>query len=52
MEIAEILDTIDVLWYSGYGDETDVSLDCDRFYEPFVCPWMRMSDGVNERINE
>jgi hypothetical protein len=34
--------------YFGYGSETDVSLDCGRFYGPFVRPRMRMSEGVNE----
>jgi hypothetical protein len=34
--------------YSGYGRETDVSLDCSRFYGPFVLPQMRMSEGANE----
>jgi hypothetical protein len=33
---------------SGYGDETDVSLDCGRFYGSFIRPQMRMSEGVNE----
>jgi hypothetical protein len=35
-------------WFSGYGGGTDISLDCGRFYGPFVCPQMRMSEGVNE----
>jgi hypothetical protein len=35
-------------WYSGYGGETDVSLDCGRFYGPFVRTRIRMSEGVNE----
>jgi hypothetical protein len=35
-------------WYSGYGGETDVSLNCGRFYGPSVRPKMRMSEGVNE----
>jgi hypothetical protein len=36
------------LWYSDYGGETDVSLNCGRFYGPFVRPRMRMSEGVNK----
>jgi hypothetical protein len=24
------------LWYSGYGGETDVSLNCGRFYGPIM----------------
>jgi hypothetical protein len=37
-----------MFWYSGYGGETDISLNCDRFYGPFLQPQMRMSEGVNE----
>jgi hypothetical protein len=33
---------------SGSGGETDVSLDCGRFYGPFVRLRMRMSEEVNE----
>jgi hypothetical protein len=36
---------------SDYGGETDVSLDCGRFYGPFVRPRMRMSEGANEWMN-
>jgi hypothetical protein len=32
--------------YSGYRGESDVSLDCVRFYGPLVRP--RISGGVNE----
>jgi hypothetical protein len=31
-----------VFWYSGYGGETDVSLNCGLFYGPIVRPRMRM----------
>jgi hypothetical protein len=37
-----------VLWYSDYGDETDVSLNCGRFYGPIVRPRMRMNEWMNE----
>jgi hypothetical protein len=37
-----------IFCYSGYGGETDVSLDCGRFYGPFVRPQMRMIEGVKE----
>jgi hypothetical protein len=37
-----------LFWYSGYGGETDISLNCGRFYGTFVRPRMRMSEGVNE----
>jgi hypothetical protein len=30
-------------WYSGYGGETDVSLNCGRFYGP-TRPRMRMKE--------
>jgi hypothetical protein len=38
-----------LVWYSSHGDETDVSLDCGRFYGPlyhalshpsFLCPYI------------
>jgi hypothetical protein len=32
------------LWYSNYGGETDVSLNCGRFYGPLVHPRMRMNE--------
>jgi hypothetical protein len=41
-----------LFWYSGHGGETDVSLDCGRFYWPFVRPRMRMSERVNEWVKE
>jgi hypothetical protein len=37
-----------MFWYSDYGGDTDVSLDCGRFYGAVVRPRMRMSEGVNE----
>jgi hypothetical protein len=30
-------------WYSDYGGETDVSLNCGLFYGPIVHPQMRMN---------
>jgi hypothetical protein len=30
-----------LFWYSDYGGEADVSLDCGRFYRPFICPQMK-----------
>jgi hypothetical protein len=39
-------------WYFDYGGETDVSLNCGRFYGSVVRPRMRMSEGmkwINER---
>jgi hypothetical protein len=30
------------------GGETGISLDCGRFYGPFIRPRMRMSEGMNE----
>jgi hypothetical protein len=37
-------------WYSDYGGESDVSLNCGRFYGHFVRP--RMNKWVNRRMNE
>jgi hypothetical protein len=33
-----------LFWCSDYGGETDVSLNCCRFYGPIVRPRMRMND--------
>jgi hypothetical protein len=41
-----------LFWYSGYGGETHVSLNCDRFYGPIVRLRMRMNKGVNECMKE
>jgi hypothetical protein len=27
-------------WYSDYGGETDISLNCGSFYGPVICLWM------------
>jgi hypothetical protein len=41
-----------VFWYSDYGGESDVSLNCGSFYGPTVRPQMRMSEWANEWMNE
>jgi hypothetical protein len=33
-----------VFWYSDYGAETDVSLNCGHFYGPIVRPRVRMNE--------
>jgi hypothetical protein len=39
--------------YSGYGGETDVSLNCCSFYGPIVVPgWEWMSEWMNEWVKE
>jgi hypothetical protein len=40
-----------VFWYSDYGGETDVSLNCGRFYGPTVPPRMRMNERKNYSCN-
>jgi hypothetical protein len=45
--VAKCTTVLYIFWYSDYGGDTDVSLDCGRFYGPFVRPQMRMSEGVN-----
>jgi hypothetical protein len=40
-----------LFWYSGYGGQTDVSLDCGCFYGSIVRPQMSMSEGVNKWKN-
>jgi hypothetical protein len=44
-----ILITVQVLWYSDYGGETNVSLNCSRFCRPIVHP--RMNEWMNEWRN-
>jgi hypothetical protein len=41
-----------LFWYSGYGGETHVSLDCSRFYGPIGRPRMKMNEWMNGWINE
>jgi hypothetical protein len=35
-------------WYPGYGGETNVLLDCGRFYGIFVRPRVSMRERMNE----
>jgi hypothetical protein len=37
-----------IFWYSDYGGETDVSLNCGHFYGPIVHPHTRMNKWMGE----
>jgi hypothetical protein len=41
-----------IFWYSDYEGETDVSLNCGRFYGPVVRPRMRMNEWMGEWMSE